>query len=198
MAPARGAATLTSLDQLSAQIGIQPEYRDARGNRRTVDDQVRRDLATAFGLSAANEDEIRQSLSQLDRQKALPLPPVAILCGEALSVPLRAALGTEDIHWTLERENGERLEGRLNFAGLELLASEAASEGTECRRFALPMALEPGYHELHVEAQGWQAKTRIISAPQRCFLPEKLAGGERVWGISVQLYLLRSSENWGI
>lgn len=32
----------------------------------------------------------------------------------------------------------------------------------------------------------------------RCFVPEALKGGERLWGISVQLYALRSPRNWGI
>src|SRR6185436_16708281 len=32
----------------------------------------------------------------------------------------------------------------------------------------------------------------------RCFIPESLAGDRRVWGISIQLYSLRSARNWGI
>jgi len=32
----------------------------------------------------------------------------------------------------------------------------------------------------------------------RCFEPNGLKGGERLWGISVQLYALRSPRNWGI
>jgi len=32
----------------------------------------------------------------------------------------------------------------------------------------------------------------------RCFIPESLAAGRRIWGLSVQLYSLRSARNWGV
>lgn len=46
-------------------------------------------------------------------------------------------------------------------------------------------------------------RSRSAAAPAavgqtRCFLPEPLGRGERVWGVSVQLYTLRSASNWGI
>lgn len=36
------------------------------------------------------------------------------------------------------------------------------------------------------------------AAPRQCFLPAPLHRGERVWGVAVQLYTLRSAANWGI
>src|SRR5690606_27126390 len=38
----------------------------------------------------------------------------------------------------------------------------------------------------------------LIVAPARCFEPEALQAGERLWGVAVQLYTLRSRANWGI
>ena len=32
----------------------------------------------------------------------------------------------------------------------------------------------------------------------RCFIPRTLADGRRIWGLSVQLYSLRSARNWGV
>ncbi len=37
-----------------------------------------------------------------------------------------------------------------------------------------------------------------VGEPRRCFEPPALAGGGRRWGVSVQLYTLRSASNWGI
>lgn len=35
-------------------------------------------------------------------------------------------------------------------------------------------------------------------APERCWIPKGLDGERPLWGISIQLYLLRSATNWGI
>ncbi|MCH8476918.1 MAG: 4-alpha-glucanotransferase [Wenzhouxiangella sp.] len=70
-----------------------------------------------------------------------------------------------------------------------------------------------GYHDINGQ---WQAVpeaslTRLIQAlgpvpdqplseasRRACYLPPALAAGQRRWGISVQLYGLRSDSNWGI
>src|SRR4051812_40324327 len=38
----------------------------------------------------------------------------------------------------------------------------------------------------------------VIVTPGRCWLPQGVAEGRRLWGIAAQLYLLRSETNWGI
>jgi len=47
----------------------------------------------------------------------------------------------------------------------------------------------------------WAARTSLPSpapADPRCFAPAALAEGRRLWGLTVQLYGLRSRRNWGI
>ena len=39
---------------------------------------------------------------------------------------------------------------------------------------------------------------RVIVAPRRCFEPDALLTGKKLWGACVQLYTLRSDRNWGI
>ncbi|WP_183063351.1 4-alpha-glucanotransferase, partial [Salmonella enterica] len=39
---------------------------------------------------------------------------------------------------------------------------------------------------------------RIIVAPPRCYEPQALLEGKKLWGACVQLYTLRSEKNWGI
>jgi len=53
-----------------------------------------------------------------------------------------------------------------------------------------------GYHRLKIEPGG--AVMSLVVTPGRCWLPPGLGDGRRLWGISVQLYLLRSAANWGI
>ena len=66
----------------------------------------------------------------------------------------------------------------------------------------IPEELSLGYYELQlrVEAGGQteSGQTRLIVAPERTYLPECLAAGQRLWGFNLPLYALRSANNWGI
>jgi 4-alpha-glucanotransferase len=56
-----------------------------------------------------------------------------------------------------------------------------------------------GYHTLKVALDtGLAGESRLIVAPTVSFEPQAMHRGERVWGIAVQLYSLRSSRNWGM
>jgi 4-alpha-glucanotransferase len=56
---------------------------------------------------------------------------------------------------------------------------------------AMPVDLPLGYHNF-LPARG--APLRLIVAPERCYLPEKM----RWWGWTAQLYAVRSAKSWGI
>lgn len=59
---------------------------------------------------------------------------------------------------------------------------------------SLPTTLPAGYYLFRVG----DAEQLLIVAPRRCWLPEGLQAGERWWGITAQMYALRSERNWGI
>ena len=73
-----------------------------------------------------------------------------------------------------------------------------ANSNVERFAMALPSGLPLGYHRLEVEADGINAHADLIVAPDRCHLPAELGPGSRSWGLSCQLYGLRSERNWGI
>ena len=58
----------------------------------------------------------------------------------------------------------------------------------------LPASLPAGYYVLRTASR----TTQVIVAPATCWSPAPLREGERWWGLSVQLYALRSERNWGI
>jgi len=58
----------------------------------------------------------------------------------------------------------------------------------------LPATLAPGYYRL----QGAREDVLLIVSPAQCWLPQALREGARWWGLSAQLYALRSEQNWGI
>ncbi len=71
------------------------------------------------------------------------------------------------------------------------------------RDLPLPEDLPPGYHRLEIELEFAGAEScPLLVAPDRIYEPARLRrdenGGGKVWGAAVQLYTLRSENNWGI
>ncbi|RYF63030.1 MAG: 4-alpha-glucanotransferase, partial [Comamonadaceae bacterium] len=58
----------------------------------------------------------------------------------------------------------------------------------------LPATLAAGYYELRAARQ----VRSVLVAPAQCWLPEGLRQGARWWGVTTQMYALRSERSWGI
>ncbi|ARJ41622.1 4-alpha-glucanotransferase [Pantoea alhagi] len=109
-----------------------------------------------------------------------PLPPVKVFSGRQKRV--MAPDGSGQFHWELQTEQGKMYQGE--------------AQGGEA--FALPPRLPQGYHQLTLTQGKKQWACRVIIAPQRCYEPQPLLEGKKLWGACVQLYTLRSARNWGI
>ncbi|HEU4778445.1 MAG TPA: 4-alpha-glucanotransferase, partial [Steroidobacteraceae bacterium] len=67
------------------------------------------------------------------------------------------------------------------------------------RDLPLPADLPLGYHRLEIELEfAGRESCPLIVTPDKCREPVELAAGARLWGVAVQLYALRSPNNWGI
>ncbi|HLY54789.1 MAG TPA: 4-alpha-glucanotransferase, partial [Stellaceae bacterium] len=72
-----------------------------------------------------------------------------------------------------------------------------AIDGTLRARHAIALPpLTEGRHRLVLPEAS--AEMAVIAVPHQCFLPPVIGAGGRVWGVSVQLYAIRSRRNWGI
>jgi 4-alpha-glucanotransferase len=139
----------------------------------------------AHGKPQAVPDDSRQRLLDAMHRPAAkeataPLPPVRVFTrGAKMALPLQ---GKGDFSWQLTTEQGKQHSGDAS-AGSDLL---------------LPARLPEGYHTLTLTRKKQQWQCRIIIAPKRCYEPQALRNGEKIWGACVQLYTLRSEKNWGI
>ncbi|WP_343590234.1 malto-oligosyltrehalose synthase [Paracidovorax wautersii] len=59
----------------------------------------------------------------------------------------------------------------------------------------LPADLPAGYYRLHA---GGEPHRLVIVAPAQCWVAQSLRSGERWWGVTAQMYSLRSATSWGI
>ncbi len=179
-----------ALLQLAGLIGVEARYTDALGQTREVSDDTLLALTAAFGLLS---DPLHARHQIEEQQRSLPLGLEAVHLVHAEDqrpeLLLRLPPGCRRVLWKCRLADGEARSGEV-----------ALGVNSNVERFAMPLpsGLPLGYHRLEVEADGANAHADLIVAPDRCYLPPALGPGSRSWGLSCQLYGLRSERNWGI
>jgi len=177
-----------AIEQLARLLGIEAHYTDIFGQSHEVSDETLLALIGAFGLPS-DPAVARRELAEQQRRAPLGLRPVHLVDAEAAhpELVLRLPDGCREIFWACRLESEEERSGRL----------AAASLGP---RFAIPLpaGLPLGYHRLDLEAGNVAARLSLIVAPAHCHLPAELGPGARSWGLTCQLYGLRSTSNWGM
>ncbi len=185
-----------SLHQLAQRAGIQCEYTDVWGRPRTTSAATRKALLAAMGLPAATDAQARASLDQLlARQRQLLQPVYVVRCDEPVGVILPEPPPPQ-LHWQVEVEDGTHAERQVATNSLPLL--HPAEAGATQRALACTGNLPWGYHRLQVTCGEQEATARLIVVPDKAWQPRPLRDGGRRWGLSLQLYGVRSRRNWGI
>ncbi|ELD3232430.1 TPA: 4-alpha-glucanotransferase [Enterobacter hormaechei] len=109
-----------------------------------------------------------------------PVPNVKVFTA-GKKMPL-AVEGRGEFSWLLTTEEGHQHKGHA----------------TGGKTLNLPAKLPEGYHTLTLTRDDQRFHCRVIVAPKRCYEPQALREGKKLWGACVQLYTLRSDSNWGI
>lgn len=203
----------TALDRLADLAGIDAEYRDAWGAVRRVPSATKQSLLAAMGFDVSSPDGVTTAIGKIEEEGwRACLPPVLVVQRRRRGAPvvpivLPATHGGATFEWTLQEEMGPLRSGTARFMDLPLDDSRRVDGLTmERRLLQLPEGLPLGYHTFRVamrpeaESAGAedQGSTTLIVAPSRCYFPSALARDDKAWGVSVQLYALRSRRNWGI
>ena len=192
----RGGASRPALRRLADRVGIIDEYVDQTGKeRRRTSDATREALLTALGFRVGSEAEARDAIRAMDEEAdARLIPAVRVSSAARLAaegIVLRAPRkGSPSWHVTVMLEDGatRELEGRTRRAGGEL-------------RIALPDDLPIGYHSMELALEGGEGgvvRQSLIVVPERCPSAETVLHGERAFGVTANLYTVRSARNWGV
>jgi 4-alpha-glucanotransferase len=173
---------LDELRRVADLVGIQTRHVDALGVWHEPGEETLAALISAFGLPA----DPQQAADQLAAEEAAApfgLVPVQIVAQEAAdpTLALRLPSGTNSVEWHCRFEDGTQASGQTNGAVLHL-----------------PSPLPFGYHRLALAAGTVMTQIELIVAPASCHLPQALQPGGRSWGLTAQLYGVRSGRNWGI
>ena len=156
------------LVEAARRAGIVDSFINMTDEVETVSDDTRIALLAAMGRGVADVPEIT------------PVPPVKVfITGKKIRLTPE---GSGAFQWQLTQENGRQTHG-------DLPAGQALNLGA---------TLPAGYHQLTLSQNGKTWPCRIIVAPPRCFEPDALREGKKLWGATLQLYTLRSENNWGV
>jgi (1->4)-alpha-D-glucan 1-alpha-D-glucosylmutase len=187
------------LQQLADLAGIVSEYHDIWGNLHAASDSTRVGLLRAMGVACDNETEIAAALANWQtrhwRQRLAPVQVAPAGQAPRVQLHLPASEMATRLRWTLTLEDGADADLSDEFlpADLPQLASSEI-DGAQWHALGLdlPAIDRPGYHQLRIG----DSQLSLILHPPRCH--RALDENQRVWGLSLQLYGVRSARNWGI
>ncbi len=199
------------LHQLAASFGAATSYVDEGGVRRQVTAQSLSRILTVMGVQVKTPEQVRMSLreSRSGRWREL-VDPVMVVRVDRLpdTFAVRLPVDQDELHrlrfvWRLKRERGGTTTKRVSGRKLKVV-SRAIVDGVGYQEvaFPFPTKLPLGYHSLSLEASGprgtQHATMAVIVVPASSYLHPRVRGSRRAWGLTIQLYGLRSRRNWGI
>jgi 4-alpha-glucanotransferase len=180
-----------SLADLAAQNGLGEAYYDYRGEYRPFSVAARAAILLAMGVELHPYS--------VGKPTPIPLLPMVRVCtSDELCCDLNLSeLELSELHpdspiyVSIQTEEGAN-------RSYEYRVTQLLKQSTSIYRLPLPADLPLGYHQLSVTVGATKAECPLFIAPPCCYEPEALQQERRVWGLSIQLYTLRSANNWGI
>lgn len=167
-----------ALKNLAAEFGILPSYFDLAGNEIFTSPDTQKALLRANGLCLDNDAMIVEALkSETARAKARIIPAnLVVNAGQSVrfSYP-------EQANWRVVSETRAiACFGRSGSDGINL------------------PPLASGIYALETELLGQKETAVLVVAPAKLPSVERLTGKDRIWGVNLALYALRSKRNLGL
>ena len=184
------------LRELAAAHGVGTMFRGWDGVERTVPDSTLHSVLAALGIPAAGPDDLQRSLLETKLAPWRRLLPPAVVARQGRETPVFVHLphGKQVRVW-IEAEDGSR----RGTSRLDSRDEPVDVDGVLTARaiFAIPEDLPLGWHTLLADAGGDVARCTLVVTPRQLQTTAALAD-RRDWGLTAQLYSVRSSRSWGI
>lgn len=208
---------MIDIEKFADQVGIARDYIDANGQYTVISKEARLATLGAMGYDITDEKalEERALAEEIAPYHEILDPVFVIREGERPFIMLRTPGRVSEsatLTWHLKLEDGSQYSNTIMLSELEIADyEEVQGEIYDNRRFILPFELPQeldgtlplGYHQFKVTiTDGVKSYNSIeqllIITPLKCYIPEEMAQGKKLWGASVQLYSVRSKNNWGV
>lgn len=193
------------IDKLVELKGIETNYVDAWGKPTQVSQQSKKKLLQVLGYNIDDDSALEKQVeTEFQQMWMSPLNPVQVnRISEQLIIALRLPIElVNDTHvLQIQTEHGDNFEQNCVAVDNHLINTSHIDD-IEFQEYLVNIELQlpMGYHNLSLLAEDGDeiANMRLIIAPSACYQPESILQGNKLWGLSVQLYCLRSEKNWGI
>ncbi|MDX9715074.1 MAG: 4-alpha-glucanotransferase [Dissulfurispiraceae bacterium] len=202
------------INRLAELCGIISEYWDIFGSRNVADTESKKSALNGMGFRTGSSDEIEKEIYSLTSAAAERfMEPVYILPAESptLCIYVQIPLPHEDqsisFDWILRSESDDNLTINRTDSSYQI---EWTYEFDRIVYAKISLCLfsenekhpAPGYYDLELSfssdnANSALASSKIIIAPDKCYLPDSLRN-QKQWGLMVNLYALRTDNNLGI
>jgi 4-alpha-glucanotransferase len=195
-----------ALAELAETCGIAHEFQNYRNERVETALDLRGQVLSRMGICGEGDDPGAVLAQLRDDRWSRALPTLLhVDVGAPMSLALRLPSDTawDALTLAVTTECGSQTTLRVNAADAAVLATwttEAATGTRELREPRLTHDLAAGYHRatLHGGDGSPLGEATLIVTPPQAYRPHALHRGERIFGLSAQLYTLRSARNWGI
>ncbi len=202
--------------RLAGLYGIAPEYYDITGVRRLTSADTARAVLRTMQADVDTEDALRQEIQRKGSQpwEDLVLPVMVISeTDQPCSIAVYIPLGSRELldillYWSVTDESG--LQESFSLSGEDIAIEEERSlHGVRHLKVLLADGLRRniGYYSVRItcELGSGDASDRVIHekgmrlviTPDSCYIPDSLRK-RQARGLSINLYAVRSDDNWGI
>ena len=184
------------LRKLAAVRGVSTSFRGWDGMEHPVAARTLHSVLTALGDRTGTTEELHSALrdAELEPWRRLLPPSVVSREGREIHVAVYVPHGTPVSVWAVT-EDGTRVDAGQREDWEEPRDVDGILKGRAA--FVISGDVPLGWHTLHADAAGETAECALIITPERLETTRRLAT-ERHWGLTAQLYSVRSSRSWGI
>lgn len=161
-------------------------------------------ILNAMGYDLNDEHRLKNEAAQLEASQWLNLlEPITVLSplrgSWSVDVYVNAAWLGESAHWVIRTEGGDTLQQSFDCTALTQTGDYWVGPDQYVRRvLTLPTDLPLGYHRLEVRVGEHEMSSSLIVTPKTSYHSEPMHQGKKIWGTAIQLYTLRTDNNWGI
>jgi 4-alpha-glucanotransferase len=198
------------INELADLCGIIPEYWDIFGNKHITLIETKKAILKAMKLDIDSEESIK---NEIYAQKARPwnrfVEPVKVISENeqpfkiSIHVPVEEREENKiDISWSVRNEESKKID-EFVLLGNELTISDQRwmygmryikiDLSDKCHRDIGYYSIDIIFRIPNMEISG---TSRIIITPDCCYVPPEQENG-KTWGLSINLYSIRSCQNWG-
>ena len=195
-----------NLKKLCQLLNIPDSFIDASGNNTYITQESQKNLIESLGFDISSTDKITGHIKKLTIEKFSNYLACVNICScQNNKYKLKIYLKKSDLkkpftYLIKNLQNKKLASGNITPILGDIFAQEKIKNIEYVGVLVeLDLDIEIGYYKISLfQETNHLVDADFFVAPKECFIPDNIKKGTKLWGISAQLYALRSNSNWGI